>query len=76
MPKKKKEPIRLETGMMDQIMLVYGTGPVETWEVMRVWHSSQREEAEEYYRFFMLGKPEGIEMKLVDTKGTDGYAHT
>ena len=67
MPKKKKEPIRLETGMMDQIMLVYGTGPVETWEVMRVWHASQREEAEEYLRFFLLGKPEGIEMKLVDT---------
>jgi hypothetical protein len=48
MPKNKKEPIRLETGMMDQIMLVYGTGPVETWKVMRVWHSSQREEAERW----------------------------
>ena len=68
MTKSLKEPIRLETGMMDQIMLVYGTGPVETWEVLRVWHASQREEAEEYYRFFMRGKPEGIEMKLVDTK--------
>ena len=68
MTKSLKEPIRLETGMMYQIMLVYGTGPVETWEVLRVWHASQREEAEEYYRFFMRGKPEGIEMKLVDTK--------
>ena len=40
--------IRLETGMMDQIMLVCGTGPVETWDVLRVWHTSQREEAEQY----------------------------
>ena len=46
MPKNKKEPIRLETGMMDQIMLVYGTGPVETWKVLRVWHTSQREEVD------------------------------
>lgn len=44
----KKELIRLETGMMDQILLVSGTGPVETWEVLRVWHTSQREEAEQY----------------------------
>jgi len=44
----KKEPIRLETGMMDQIMLVYGTGPVETWSVLRVWPASQRAEAEHY----------------------------
>ena len=43
-----KELIRLETGMMDQILLVSGTGPVETWEVLRVWHTSQREEAEQY----------------------------
>jgi hypothetical protein len=43
----KKEPYRLETGPMDQIMLVFGTGPVETWEVLRVWHISQRAEAEE-----------------------------
>ena len=40
--------VRLETNMMDQIMLVCGTGPVETWEVLRVWHSSRREEAEQY----------------------------
>ena len=64
MPKKKKEPIRLETGMMDQIMLVYGTGPVETWEVLKVWHTSQREEAEKFLDFFLLGKPEGIGIKL------------
>lgn len=44
----KKETVRLETGMMDQIMLVFGKGPVETWEVLRVWHTSQREEAESY----------------------------
>mgnify|MGYP003626819956 CR=1 FL=1 len=43
--KQRKEPIRLETNMMDQIMLVFGTGPVETWEVLRVWHTSEREEA-------------------------------
>jgi|TARA_R110000824_G_scaffold100098_5_gene238003 hypothetical protein len=43
-----KELIRLEANMMDQIMLVSGTGPVETWEVLRVWHTSQREEAEQY----------------------------
>ena len=54
MPKNKKEPIRLETGMMDQIMLVYGTGPVETWEVLKVWHTSQREEAEKFLDFFLL----------------------
>ena len=35
---------------MDQIMLVFGTGPVETWEVLRVWHSSQRAEAEHWLR--------------------------
>jgi hypothetical protein len=43
-----KELIRLETGMMDQILLVCGLGPVETWEVLRVWHTSRREEAEQY----------------------------
>ena len=43
-----KELIRLETGMMDQILLVSGTGPVETWDVLRVWHTSRREEAEQY----------------------------
>jgi len=43
-----KKLIRLEAGMMDQILLVCGTGPVETWEVLRVWHTSQREEAEQY----------------------------
>ena len=43
-----KELIRLETNMMDQIMLGSGTGPGETWEVLRVWHTSQREEAEQY----------------------------
>jgi hypothetical protein len=48
--KQRKEPIRLETNMMDQIMLVYGTGPVETWEVLRVWHASQRAEAEHWLR--------------------------
>jgi hypothetical protein len=46
----KKEIMRLETGMMDQIMLVWGKGPVETWEVLRVWHTSQRDEAESYLR--------------------------
>ena len=46
----KKEPMRLETGPMDQIMLVFGTGPVETWEVLRVWHTSQRAEAEDWLR--------------------------
>ena len=45
-----KETVRLETGMMDQIMLVQGKGPVETWMVLRVWHTSQREEAERYLR--------------------------
>ena len=53
MTKSLKAPIRLETGMMDQIMLVYGTGPVETWKVLRVWHSSQREEAEEFLRYVL-----------------------
>ena len=43
-----KELIRLEMGMMDQILLVSGTGPGETWEVLRVWHTSRREEAEQY----------------------------
>lgn len=42
------EPMRLETTMTDQILLVFGTGPVETWSVLRVWHVSQREEAEQY----------------------------
>ena len=40
--------IRLETSMTDQILLVCGTGPVETWDVLRVWHTSRREEAEQY----------------------------
>jgi hypothetical protein len=40
--------IRLETTMTDQILLVCGTGPVETWEVLRVWHTSRRDEAEQY----------------------------
>ena len=40
--------VRLETNMMDQILLVSGTGPAETWQVLRVWHTSQREEAEQY----------------------------
>jgi hypothetical protein len=43
-----KELIRLETNMMNQVMLVCGTGPVETWEVLRVWHTSRRDEAEQY----------------------------
>ena len=43
-----RELIRLEAGIMDQVMLVSGTGPVETWEVLRVWHTSRREEAEQY----------------------------
>jgi len=38
----------LETNMMDQIMLVFGTGPIETRSVLRVWHASQREEAERW----------------------------
>ena len=42
-----KERIRLELGMMDHIMLVSGTGPVETWDVLGVWHISRRDEAEE-----------------------------
>jgi hypothetical protein len=42
-----KDLIRLEANMMDQILLVCGVGPVETWEVLRVWHSSRREEAEQ-----------------------------
>jgi hypothetical protein len=42
-----KKRIRLESGMMDQIMLVSGTGPVETWDVLGVWHISQRDKAEE-----------------------------
>ena len=41
--------VRLETNMMDQILLVCGTGTVETWDVLRVWHSSRREEAEQYF---------------------------
>ena len=38
----------LETNMMDQIMLVFGTGPIETRSVLRVWHVSQRAEAERW----------------------------
>jgi len=41
--------VRLEATMMgDEILLVSGTGPAETWQVLRVWHTSQREEAEQY----------------------------
>lgn len=35
---------------MDQIILVSGTGPIESWDVLRVWHISQRDEAEAWLR--------------------------
>ena len=44
------KPIRLVTSMMDQILLVFGTGPVESWSVLKVWHISQRDEAERYLK--------------------------
>jgi hypothetical protein len=46
----------LVTTMMDQILLVVGTGPVESWTVLKMWHSSQRDEAARHLKDLEEGR--------------------